>query len=175
MAVDPEISLGFKSQPSALSGNPLDTVGALQGLQNSQNQLKQFSQTFAARQKAGQIIASAPDLNTGLQQALQDPDVAGFAGDVVQTAREAQLAQARVQGETQNQATAGFGEFLKSAPSLLTNPGAFGANAATALSLTSPNARSAVDAAIRNTHAALTSDLPTDPTDRAAELNKRLV
>lgn len=175
MAVDPEISLGLKPLASPFSSNPLETLGSIQGLQAQQNQLKMFGQTFAARQKAGQIIASAPTLEAGLDAASKDPDVMGFAGDVYNVAREAQLAQTRVAGETQEQGLKGYGVFTKSLPSTLTNPDSFGPNASTALSLTSPAARSSVDSAIRNVHDALTSGLPDDPTARAAELSKRIV
>lgn len=162
MAVDPEISLGLKPLASPFSSNPLETVGAIQGLQAQQNQLKQFATTYAARQKAGQIIASAPTLAAGLDAASKDPDVMGFAGDVYNVAREAQLAQTRVAGETQEQGLRGYGVFTKSLSSTLTNPDSFGPNAATALSLTSPAAKASVDSAIRNVHAALTTGLP-DP------------
>lgn len=175
MAVDPEISLGLKPLVSPFSSNPLETLGSIQGLQTQQNQLKMFEQTYAARQKAGQIIASAPTLAAGLDAASKDPDVMGFAGDVYNVAREAQLAQTRVAGETQEQGLKGYGVFTKSLPSTLTNPDSFGPNASTALSLTSPAARSSVDSAIRNVHDALTSGLPDDPTARAAELSKRIV
>lgn len=175
MAVDPEISLGLKPLASPFSSNPLETLGSIQGLQAQQNQLKMFGQTFAARQKAGQIIASAPTLAAGLDAASKDPDVMGFAGDVYNVAREAQLAQTRVAGETQEQGLKGYGVFTKALPSTLTNPDSFGPNASTALSLTSPAARGSVDAAIRNVHDALTTGLPDDPTARAAELSKRIV
>lgn len=178
MAVDPEISLGIKPVTSPFSGNPLETLGQIQGIQAQQNQLKQFAATFAARQKAGQIIASAPDLASGLDAASKDPDVMGFAGDVYNVAREAQLAQTRVAGETQEQGLKGYHVFTSALPSTLTNPESFGPNAATALSLTSPQARGAVNDAIRNLHSAITSGGPDpqqDPQGYADFVKKNIV
>ena len=85
MPVDPSISLdvtGGSSGPmqpgNSASANPLAAASSYAGIAQQMNQLKLFNATMAARQKAGQIMASAPDAATGQSLLSQDPEVTKY-------------------------------------------------------------------------------------------------
>ena len=99
MPLDPSISLQARPPEPVLPSNPLAAAGQLQGLQQGQlgiqagqlgvqskalelqsqtTQLQQLQQSFAARQRLGQIMATAPDTEQGLAKAAQDPEIAKY-------------------------------------------------------------------------------------------------
>lgn len=172
MPLDPSISLDVK--PPATPANPLTTIGEYAGIQNQLNQNRLFQQTFAAKQKAGQIIAASPDLESAFTNLAKDPQVAPFAGQIINDYRQGMLAQTQQLGELQTQATTGMDAFRKLLPSMVTNPGGWQSTANSVLSTLSPQVQGQVSSAINNVGKALTDGLPDDPQARTGELNKRL-
>ena len=91
MPVDPTISLNVRPpDPGPLAGNPLQTYQTLTGIANTQqemqnrqlemqtrqNQIAQFNAQFGAMQKAGKLIAGAPDWDSAIKAIQSDPDAA---------------------------------------------------------------------------------------------------
>jgi hypothetical protein len=105
MPLDPSIALDAKppsSDPLAVAGNVLGIANSAQELQNRQltatglqNQIKQFQATFGAQQDAGRIIATSPDLETGLSRLQQNPNYA-FMLPTVNQIREQLLTVANI-------------------------------------------------------------------------------
>src|SRR5271170_5936086 len=82
-----------QGQGGLLGGmNPLQAVGSIVGIQNAMNQNRMFQQQFQAKQAIGEIIATAPDLETGLQRAAQSP-YGAWAPDIINSYRQATLTQ----------------------------------------------------------------------------------
>lgn len=170
MPIDAEIPLGFNS-PQA---NPFAVVGQFAQVQNAINQNRLFQQTFAAKQKMGQILATAPDAESGWDQIMKDPQVAPFAGEALNSWRSAQLAMTQQQGEQQKQATDGFSAFIKMMPSLAADPTQAGNIAASTLKLLSPTAAARVAPAMQDIYRSLTDGLPQDnPAAFKAGFNQR--
>jgi hypothetical protein len=180
MPVDPNISLAA-APPDP--GKLLGTIGQFANIQNAINQNRLFQQTFAARQKAGQILAGAPDMETGLQNLLKDPVTAPFAGETINSIRTSQQTladigrlQAVTAGERQHQNQTGMEAFYKSLGPILADPreevyqNIVNANLATL----SPSAREDLAPAFNSIHTALMVGLPTDPAQRRAAFNQRL-
>lgn len=174
-AGDPTISLGIKPAGSKENplGNPLELAGRFATIQNQLNQNKLFQQTFSARQKAGQILATSPDLETGLKNLYADPLTAPFAPEIVSSVRQGMLAQTQQYGELQTQALKGFDSFMKAAPGAIANPQSFDKLTDAYLATLSPQVREQVRGAIGNVRESLTAGLPSDPIKASAELRKR--
>jgi hypothetical protein len=119
MPIDPSIPLGGQQQTQM---NPLAIIGQWAQIQNAMNQNRLFQQTFLARQKAGQILAGAPNLEAGLQGLLSDPDVAPFAGETINNMRQAQLTMSQLQNLQQGQIKSGLDAFIKMLPAVLASP-----------------------------------------------------
>lgn len=178
MPLDPSLSLDLtpinQTQGGGLASS-LGLVGQFAQIQNSLNQNKMFNQTFAARQKAGQIIAASPDLNTAFQNLTQDPEVAPFAGTIINEYRQGMLAQTQQQGEQQTQAQNGLQAVLKSIPGAVSSPSMLGALVTSQLGALSPQARARVEPAANAVVQSLTDGLDKLPQDQAmAEYRKRI-
>lgn len=150
-----------------LAGGLLDTMGKM-------NQLRLFQQTFAAKQRMGEILASSPDAEAGWAEIMKDPQVAPFAGEAFQAWRAGQLSYTQQQGAEQTQATDSFHNFLMNIPRLMQNPGEWDSVVNSSLALTSPASRPRVAAAMDAFRKGLTDGLPSDPVLARRELNKRL-
>ena len=176
MAVDPSVSLGLKFPDPASQPNALDTVGKFATIQNNLNQNKLFQQTFAARQQAGHIMATAPDLETGLSNLYKDPQVAPFAGEMVGQIRQGMLAGVQYQGEVQKQATSGYDAVIQGLPAMLASPteGTWKNAIESKLGTLSPLARKQVEPILANMKTALLDGLPDDPAAAKAEFAKRV-
>lgn len=173
MPIDPEISLHAAAPPPA-NGLSIDTIGKFAEVQNTLNQNRLFQQTFAARQRAGQIMAGAPDTETGLEAIQHDPLASAFAPELVNLARENQLALIRYQGEVQTQATNGLDAVIKSLPAVMADPSQWGAIVSARLATLSPAARKQDAPAIESLRRGLTDDLPSDPDNAKKLFNQRL-
>lgn len=182
MPIDPTIPLGFKFPETPTSANPISFLSNWVGIQNSLNQNKLFNQTFAAKQRAGEILSSSPDLDSALNTLAHDPVAGPFAGEIMNNIRQAQLAQTQIgkaqaetQGENQKQAQTGLEAFQKSMPALLADPSQWDKIAEANLATLSPEARKRVAPAINAIGEALTADLPSDPQARTEVLHNRMV
>jgi hypothetical protein len=178
---DPSLSLdawprGGTQAPGAAAagGNPLALVGQFADIQNKVNQNRMFQQTFAARQRAGQIIAASPDLETAFQSLTKDPQVAPFAGPIINEYRQGMLSQLQYQGEQSAQARSGFEGVLKALPAALADPSQLGPAIQQQTALMSPAARAKSAPAIASLVSALTDGLPQDPAQARQLFNQRL-
>lgn len=188
MPVDPEISLqvrGGSSGPAnagyapAASTNPLAAVESVVGIQQGMNSLRQFQQTFAARQRAGEILASAKDPDTGVADLLKDPLVAGFAPELAQTAASTRQTILSAQGEAARQGFDAFHNTLANLPQVV--PGlakgdfnGWDTMVKNGLNLASPAARPGLISSFNNMKAWLTHDLSSDPKEAESQINQRI-
>lgn len=127
MALDPDISLKLIPLGGAQQAqfNPLEMMSTLQGIQNSQQIMRQRDieiqnqqQQLAAKQRAASIIASSPDPESAMNAMAKDPLVAGFGGQFIDQysglttalAQRRQLAAStrQTQVETQGKQTAQY-------------------------------------------------------------------
>lgn len=146
MPVDP--SIGTDIAPLAPPANPLGTIAQFAETQNALNQNRLFQQTFAARQRMGQILSTASDPEAAWKSIMSDPQAAPFAGEAYNYYREAQLATVQMQGEVQKQGASALDSFSKNLPLLLADPSQFDNVAKAALANTPEQARPNVSTAL---------------------------
>lgn len=178
MPVDPNISLaasatgGTAAGNALTSGNPLDTISKFAGIQNALNQNKLFQQTFAARQKAGSIIAGAPDLESGLASLYQDPLTAAFAGEITNNIRQAQLTGVNIAKERQDMAQGALANSIKLLTGVMADPSQFESLVAAGRAVTDPTVHPELDSGMASIATALSHGLPqgTDPASTAARM-----
>lgn len=115
MPVDPTISLNVTGGKNGLSEagttgttNPLSMVNSFADMQQRLNNLKLFNQSFAAKQKFGQIMSQSPDIPTAIERAQADPAVAAFVPELIQTMAATQNAMQSYRGQVQAQTADAF-------------------------------------------------------------------
>lgn len=167
MAIDPSISLGVTAPPQA-ANNPLQMVGQFANIQNALNQNRLFQQSFAARQRAGEIMATAPDTETGLNDLYRDPLVAPFAPQIINTVREGQQTAANIaklhQDTLRSQyetAQSGLGAFYKTLGPVMQDPSQWNSIVEANLSVMPPELRARVAPAFESIRKGLVGDNPT--------------
>lgn len=176
MPIDPTISLaagqGLQAPQSILSGvNPADSMLRFAQVQNALNQNRLFQQEFGAKQVAGEIISSAPDMATAQQRLLGDPRTAAFAGSIINTMRQldltnAQIAQTQAQTvKTSSEVSASaLGQFLKMMPTIYNDPNQWAPSAKAVLSTIPPGAQQTNSAAaLESIREGLFHNVPVDP------------
>lgn len=168
-----DLSLG--PAPTAPGNNPLGTLGTFANVQNALNQNRLFQQTFAARQRLGEIIATAPDAETGWTQAMQDPQVAPFAGEAYANFRQGQVALQQYANEQQVGRDSGLKIVLGALGAGAADPSQLAPNINARLAMLPEQNRNAVAPAAMSIVQSLTAGLPKDPALARAEYNKRLV
>lgn len=179
MPLDPAISLaagqGLPQQQPILGGNPIGSALTMMQIQNAANQNRLFQQTFAARQQMGEIMASAPNTEAGLQQILQSP-AAPFAGEFLNSIRAAQQAMVGMQGEQQKQAQSGLEAVMHMLPSVYANPtnGQWQTSMNVATQGLSPYAMQASKGAIESIRQGLMENLPADQNAAAGVVRQRI-
>lgn len=170
MAIDPQISL----DAGAGTANPLSVVETYADIQNKLNQNRLFQQQFAAKQKAGQIIAASPDLETGFTNMTKDPLVAPFAGEIISNYRQSAMFLTQQQGLIQDQSQSGLQAVLKGLTGGLQDPSMFDSIVKAQMATLSPSAKANVGPAVDAMRTALTAGLPKDPQAALAIYRKRL-
>lgn len=127
MPLDPAISLGVTT-PNMTAMNPLGMVGQFATIQNALNQNRLFQQSFAARQRAGEILSTAPDMESGITALMRDPLAAPFAPQIINSIREGQLTLTQIQKTQQEiggQAQSALGVAVKAMAGAYNNPAGF--------------------------------------------------
>ena len=164
MMPEPLPSLQVTTPETGAGAGALDTVAKFATIQNALNQNRLFQQTFAARQKAGQIIAGAPDLETGIKNMFADPDVAAFAGPIANDIRQQMDTQANVATKRQTLAQNAIDFAIRKTASALYDPALFATNLKSGLAaadpMTAPHMQPFVDSFVRS----VGYGLPADPT-----------
>jgi hypothetical protein len=170
MPVDLDLTVGGQNaQP-----DPLARLGAFANLQNSMNQNRLFQQQFAAKQRLGQIMAAAPDPESGFAAAMRDPVAGPFAGEAISQYRQGMLANQQLQNEQQGGAQSGMKAVLSALPAGMADPSTLGPAIDAQLKTLSPVARDRVAPAIKSLVGSLTEGLPKDPDQARTLFNQRL-
>ena len=148
MPIDPDISLDVAPRPGqASAANPLAAASGLLDTATKFQQLRQFNLQLQARQRAGEIISAAPDVQTGISQLFQDPLVSAYGGQTLRDYMNVQSGLTSQQGAVQAQATSGLSQLLHGLNGAVENPEGFNPILQTFLSTVSPQARPAVEKA----------------------------
>lgn len=182
MPVDPTISLKVTGGGSGLSdagavqaSNPFTFAATAADTQNKINQNKAFALQLQAKQKLGQIMATSPDIPTAIQRAQQDPSVAAFVPELVQTIAGTQDTLQAYQGKVQAQGMDAFAKGAGMLPGEMVEPGAMKKNLPALLgTIPDLNVRASVKKSMEHLIEGLTSDLPEDPEERKKEYAKRV-
>lgn len=155
--------------------DPLDTAQSVVGLQKGLVDLETVKLGLAAKKKAGDIMALAPDLDHGLAAMLQTPEVAGFAPEIISTLQAVSSSQTTQAGERQVQANSGLSLVMDGLLPAVNDPGMFDSLVASRMHILSPSAKTSVEAAMPGLKAALFDGLDKlSPEDAAAEYKQRL-
>ncbi len=174
-AFDPTVPMGIRPVESTYGiESALGQASSLQDIQAKmlENQTRQL--TLLARQKAGQIMNSAPDLQSGIDALLQDPLTSAFAPELAQTFQAIRASDVGVQRQLQEQATTGLGAVIRGAFPAITDPSTFLPTVEAWSSTLSPEARDRVNAAMPALKAALVDGLPDDPAQAGPIFQQRL-
>lgn len=173
VAIDASIPL---QAASAKPGAGLDQMSGWADLQTKMTAAKTAQQTYAARVKAGQILSSSPDLETGMTRLFADPTVAPFAGEITSSIRQGMLAQTQQAGAQQEQALGAWDAVKKGLPALAGSPDSATWKSVTApvLAGMSPSARAQVGPALESLRASLIDGLPEDPKAARAMFSARV-
>lgn len=162
--LDPSIPLKLTgAQPGAGLGQIADFADA----QSKMTAAKQAQAMYAARVKAGQILAQSPDLETGLVNMSKDPTVGQFFGEISAGIRQGMLAQTQQAGEQQKQALDVWGAVKTALPALGISPTEETWKSITgpALSAASPSARTTLGPALNSLKESLIGNLAPNPTN----------
>lgn len=155
MAVEPDISLavgrpGGQQVAQGAASDPLGLMDQYVHLGTALTQQQILQQTFQARQRASEILAASPDLETGIQNVLRDPVASFGSGETINQFRQGMLALTQQQGEVQRQAQSGLGPLLQGLNGAIEDPSAFQPIRNAFLSTISPQARPQVEAAVNS-------------------------
>lgn len=186
MPVDPTISLHVRGgdkgtmdpgyMPSANALNPMGQMSDVLGVVQKMNEVKQFNQVFSARQKAGEILASAPDLETAVKTLAQDPLTATFAPEAGANAMATNRALLDYSGERGKQGREAFDNMIHKLPAVLQDPGQWNGLEKSSLELASPAIRPQLMKSFQNLRDAITHGVETDPeTGLPTEAGKKMM
>lgn len=172
-SLDPSIPL---ASAGAKPGYGLSQMGDWAAVQTQMTQAQLARQGLAAKIKAGQILASSPDLETGLQGLFKDPTVAPYAGDIVNSIRSSMLAQTQQAGAQQTQALGAWDAVKKGLPALAADPSQATWDSITkpVLAAASPTARASLNSTLGSLQESLLGDLPDDPAQRRSVFQARV-
>lgn len=173
----PTLDLDLSPRPTDSGvANPLGIISGVTSLQTQllqQQMLRQqtqlFQQQMAARARFGQIVATAPDTETGLANAAKDPLVAPYAGEWIGQYRSSLLADQQYQNEQQKGAMEGVNAVRSALKPGIADPGMISGSIEANLAGLSHYAKSKAKDAVSSLETALTSNLPSDP-DQARKL-----
>ena len=156
------------------NANPLEVIGGAAKTIEGITSMQTARQQYAARQKAGQILATSPDLDTAIDQMYKDPTVGPFAGEIINLVRQGQLAQTQIQGEQQTQAMNGIAAVMKALPGAVADPKLLPGLVNSQLAGLSKVARDRAEPAVKAVLSSLLDGLPNDPKEATAMYRQRL-
>lgn len=160
--IDASIPLAAKAPAPFSLGTSL---GPLLDIQNKMNENRLFQQTFAAKQRAGQILSSVDpnDPEAGIRGLMSDPLTAPFSGEIIGQIRGAQKTLLDMQGQQQTQAQSGLDAVLKALPAGMADPSQLDSAIKMHMSTLSPTAQARVAPAVESLKHSLLDGLPDDP------------
>lgn len=179
MPLDPSISLDVTGGRQGVGAggqgsNPLELVGNIAATQERLNQIKLFNQTFQARQAAGQILATAPDLDSGIKELQRNPLTSAFAPELAASAASTAATLTGRAGAQQQQGFDAFHQLVGGLPAVLQDKTQWPALTGSVLQLTSPEARPQVAKSMQYLQSALNDPMPDGSPVTQVEMNKRL-
>jgi hypothetical protein len=161
---DLDLNVAQPNNSGLFGGNPLGAMSQIMQMRMLQTQTSMMQQKFAGTQRAGQIIASSPDLESGLDAVSKDPTAAAWGGEAVANWRQAMLARQQYENEAQHGAKDGLDAVLGgSAASSAGDVSQLLPNIQGRLKLLSPQAQARAGQALQYILPALTAGVPTDP------------
>lgn len=182
MPVDPRISMGVTGGATGMMdpqmphpANPLELAGQAATVINQMNQIKLFNAQFAARMKAGEIMASAPSPEAGIQIIQQDPSISGIIPDVAASMASTYSTMASAAGEVQKQGTDVYNNTILQLPRLAADPTQFDSIVSTSEALASPFSRPAVRKSLGYLKESLFTGLSSDPEQAKTQFLQRVV
>lgn len=166
------IAMGVRTPAPA---NPMALAESFAEIQNKLNQAKLFKEEFAAKQRFGEIMASAPDLDTAIVEAYKDPSVSGFALPLIQQATGTRNVIIDNMGKLAGQRKDAFGQFLSNVVNLAQDPsdGNWAAAKGTSLELATPESRSSLRTNMDHFQKAMNFGLSDDPETRQNQIVQR--
>lgn len=165
-------SVALGVNPPAAPANPFTLLGQYAEVQNRLNQNTQFQAEFAAKQRAGQIISQAPDIDSAIAQMKQDPGVAGFIPQIINNYQGLQQQTAQTAGTRQANTTNALHEVMQAVPQGMTDEASFDSAIKSRLGAIPENIRQNIAPAVSGLKAALFDGLQSGPAG-AAEYSRR--
>lgn len=172
---DPSIALGVQVPPPApLGGGALDLISSVAGAQKNLVEAQSAAATLAAHKTAGQLIAAAPDLQSGLQAVETNPLTAGFAQDIAQSLAATRQTLDAASGLELSQDTDAMTFLMKTLGANVTNPQGIPDAIRSGMALLPPSVAQRMATPMDSIVKSLTDGLPPDPQGASTELEKRL-
>lgn len=161
-------------KPIGASGyNPLTALSGMTELQQRMNQMRLFNEQMKARQQAGSIMATSPDMDTAMQSMSRNPQVMGYMPDILNTIRQADLTNTQLQGARQTQGDTALHSVMQSVPSAMTDLSSFDNMMSSRLATLPPSIQAQVKDSVGHIRSALFDGLPDDPKTRQSAYNQR--
>lgn len=167
------VALGIQPPTPTAASNPLTMLQGMTELQSRMNQIKLFNEQMLARQRAGEIMANAPDNDAAMATMSRDPQVAGYMPEMLNTLRQLDLTNAQLQGVRQGQGDTAIHAIMQTIPSAMTDLSSFDNMMKSRLSTLPASIRDQVKDSVGYIRGALFDGLPEDPAQKAAAYNKR--
>lgn len=165
---NPDIAMGVRVPAPPAQANPMELVSQFANAQRAMVDAQSASQVLAAHQRAGQIIASAPDFESGINAAMKDPLVAPFAGDVMSSLASTQGTMTSIAGAQQEQNLTALGKVFQLYGTGVSDPSTIMPGVKSVLDAMPPDVRARMEKPVM----ALTSSL-LDGNPSPEELQKR--
>jgi hypothetical protein len=170
--LNPEISLGIRPM-EIQPGQGLARLGALVDVQQKMQETRMRGLELLGRQRAGEILAGAPDLKSGIDALSKDPLVGGFAGEVTSTMQSVQASMTSAAATEQQMVLSGLDAVLRGSFGALNDPSSFIPLVSAYAETLPPESRSAVMKALPNLQAAFFDGMPTDDPEAAGQMWQR--
>jgi hypothetical protein len=177
---DPSIPLqagaGLAQPTNPLAGNPVGMMQGFAQVQNLLNQNRLFQQTFQARQRLGEIMATSDTIDEAMQRASQDPIAGPFATQQALAVKQLDQATLAMQGQRMEQAKSGMQAVVQGLAGVYNNPtnDQWQLNMGAALQPLSPVAKAAAAPFVESMRQGLMNNLPADPAAAGPILKNRI-
>jgi len=153
------------------AGQGVARMGTLVDLQQKMQETRMKGLELLGRQRAGEILAAAPDLKSGIDALSKDPLVGGFATEVTSTMQAVEASMASTAATKQATALSGLDAVIKGSFAALNDPQTFVPLVEAFSTTLDPEARISVMKALPNLQAAFFDGmLPVDPDMTPEEL-----
>ncbi len=182
MGLDPTIALQGFGKPGggtpAGGGNALNPISQLSDivqLQTGMGNLRNQQQTWAARAKAGQIIAASPDTESAIKGLMADPLVAPFAHETINGLRTANQTLATTSNLQASGARDALTGYLKAASAAVADPSMLPQITEAMMATMPPDIAARAGPAIKALQTSLVAGLPADPAQASLLFRHRLI